>query len=343
MPQPTLPFHRQFVRRGVASAVLSVLLLLPALADALPLGQGDIQKLVNEGKHAQALKAIEEQLAKTPKDAQLQFQRGVVLSMLNRRPDALEAFKKLVAENPNMAPAYNNMAVIYAAQSDYENAKASLDKAIRISPDYATAYQNLGDVYVQFAMQAYQKSIQLDKSDPTVAPKVALMRQALNADGDKVSATPAPAPPAAPVAATKPPAAAPAAPPAVATAPAPAPKAADASANASADVSAAVRSWAAAWSARDAASYVGFYAPEFKGTATSRKRWERERTERITQRSRIKVEVSDLVVSAIGDKAEVRFRQSYESDGPKEVSLKTLNMVRSPGGQWLITKEASGS
>lgn len=310
-------------------------MLLPATGQALaPVGQTEVQKLVNEGKHAQALKLIEEQIAKAPKDPQLQFQRGVVLSMLNRKPEALEAFKKLVAENPNMAPAYNNMAVIYGAMSDYDSAKAALDKAVKISPDYATAYQNLGDVYAQLAMQSYQKSLQLDKSDPTVPPKVTALRDMLNAGGEKVvaNAKPAPAPAPAPVAVAVAPT--PAAPPAA--------KGGDSAGNSSAEVSAAVRSWASAWSSRDTAAYVAAYAPEFSGSSKSHQAWERERAERITQRSRIKVEVSDLLVSALGDKAEVKFRQSYESDGPTETSRKTLNLVRSPSGQWLITKETSG-
>jgi len=341
------PFFWPAARCALALGV-SALLWVPAASMALPLGANDVQRLVSEGKLPQALKAIDESLAKTPKDAQLQFQRGVVLSMMNRRPEALEAFKKLVAENPTMAPAYNNMAVIYAAMSDYDNAKAALDKAIRISPDYATAYQNLGDVYVQFASQAYQKSIQLDKSDPTVAPKVALLREVLNPGNEKqAAASPAPATAAAPMPAAAPvvatPGATPAATPGVAAkpaAPVAAAKPAEPAGNASADVSATVRAWAAAWSRRDAEAYLAFYAPQYSGTYPKRSTWERERTERISKRSRIQVEVSDLVVSAIGDKAEVRFTQSYESDGPKETSKKVLSLTRSASGQWLIVKEA---
>lgn len=152
----------------------------------------EVQRLLKEGQHSQALKLIDESLAKNPRDAQMRFRRGVALSMLDRKTEALAVFQKLVDDHPDMPAPYNNMAVIYGAQGDYEKARQSLERAIRTNPAYATAYQNLGDVYAQLASQAYTRALQLDKADATVQPKLALLRE-LTAGSNTV---PPPAPPA---------------------------------------------------------------------------------------------------------------------------------------------------
>ncbi len=159
-----------------------------ALAFALPAwAQGtepqDIQKLIKEGRHAQALKMIDDYLVKNPKDANMRFRRGVALSMLDRKNEALAVFQKLVEDHPDMPAPYNNLAVLYGAQGDYEKARGALEKAIRTNPAYATAYQNLGDVYAQLASQAYAKALQLDKNDASVPPKLALLRELASAPG----------------------------------------------------------------------------------------------------------------------------------------------------------------
>ena len=55
------------------------------------------------------------------------------------------------------------------------------------------------------------------------------------------------------------------------------------------------------------------------------------------------MEVSDLQVSVTGDRATVRFRQSYESDSLSVVSRKILQLTRGAGGKWLIRQESAGS
>ena len=182
---------------------------------SVPAESTEIQRLIKEGQHAQALKLIDEALAKSPKDPQMRFRRGVALSMLDRRTEALAVFQKLVDDHPEMPAPYNNIAVIQGAQGDYEKARQTLEKAIRTNPAYATAYQNLGDVYAQLASQAYTKALQLDKTDATtVQPKLALLRELASGPSPSPAPTPAakavakpPAPPPAP------PVAAPAAPP----------------------------------------------------------------------------------------------------------------------------------
>jgi tetratricopeptide (TPR) repeat protein len=351
----------------------------PAQAAAPSPEATEIQRLIKSGQSTQALKLIDDALAKNPKDPAMRFRRGVTLSMLDRKAEALQVFQKLVEDHPEMPAPYNNLAVLYGSQGDYDKARAALVAAIRTNPQYATAYQNLGDVYAQLASQAYSKALQLDKSDTTVPPKLVLLRELIANPGQatapptvaaatpapvpapaakpvQVAAAtppapapapvpkPAPVPPPAPVAASKPHAPVPA--PVVAakpaTVPAAAPASAAASADAIADVSTAVHDWASSWSHRDMGAYLGAYTPDYATGGKSHKAWEEDRKSRIVPRKRIAVEISDLRVSVNGDKAQAHFKQTYESDTLTTSGHKTLDLVRSPSGKWLIRQESVG-
>ena len=400
LPRSTLGLVAASLVLGIGCVEPLAAQALAANATAAPTESGEIQRLIKEGQHAQALKLIDEALARNPKDPQMRFRRGVALSMLDRKTEALAVFQKLVDDHPEMPAPYNNIAVIQGAQGDYEKARQTLEKAIRTNPAYATAYQNLGDVYAQLASQAYTKALQLDKTDATtVQPKLALLRE--------LTAGPSSSPPPAPVVAAKAvakPAAPPAAPPSppatpIATAvaaapaakpvapppapPAPAPAAASAPAPAAAkpasavavakpvtpapaasaapvapppaapatppaaaatgDVESAVRAWAAAWSKRDMPAYYAAYTPEFSGQAATRKGWEQDRHNRIATRKQIKIELVDLQITVNGDQATAKFKQVYASDALSTTGRKTLQLVRSANGKWLIKQEAVGS
>ena len=349
------------LNRLVAAVCLGSFMALSAVAQTTQ-SSGEtveIQRLIKDGQHAQALKLIDESLAKNPKDAQMRFRRGVALSMLDRKAEALSVFQKLVEDHPEMPAPYNNMAVIYGAQGEYDKARGALERAIRTNPAYATAYQNLGDVYAQLASQAYSKALQLDKSDTSVTPKLALLRDLTTgtagnaspaapakrdpvvAAAPAVSPSPAPVPAPAPAVTTTKPTVPTATPP---TPPASAPAAAKpvATANSVADVESAVKSWAAAWSKRDMQGYFAAYAPDYVGKSGSRKAWEQNRRDRIASRQSIKVDISNLHVTVNGDKATAQFRQRYESDALSNTSSKTLQLVKSSNGRWVIQQESGG-
>jgi ketosteroid isomerase-like protein len=90
------------------------------------------------------------------------------------------------------------------------------------------------------------------------------------------------------------------------------------------------------------AAYLAAYAPEFKGQASSRKAWEQDRRDRIALRKSIKVEVTDLKIQILPDRAVVKFRQLYASDTLTTSGRKTLTLVRSDRGSWLVKQEAVG-
>jgi tetratricopeptide (TPR) repeat protein len=313
------------------------------MAAATPLAQAaaapaaEVQQLVDQGKINDAAQRVQTLLKQSPQDVQLRFLQGVIAAEQQKYDQAIQVFTALTRDHPQLPEPYNNLAVLHAAKGEDRKAAQVLEQAIRTNPSYATAHENLGDVYAKLASQAYSKALQLDSGNTAVSPKLNLIRN-LFAGGSRPATpaapnTPAVAPPT--VVATAPVVTQPPAP--VASAPAQASEAQQR------EVREAVQAWAQAWSSKNMTAYLGAYAPNFTpGGGVSRANWEAERKARIVPRSRISVEVNDLVVTVNGDRASARFRQAYSSDNLNSSNRKTLDMVKS-GNRWLIVREAAGS
>jgi Flp pilus assembly protein TadD len=146
---------------------------LAAQADDL----ADVQRLYYAGQPAAAMERADEFLSTHPKDAQMRFIKGVMLSDAKRDAEAITLFQKLSEDHPDLAEPYNNLAVLYAGAGDYTKARATLDQALRTNPTYATAHENLGDVHAALAAQSYARALKLDPGNITVPPKLALVRE----------------------------------------------------------------------------------------------------------------------------------------------------------------------
>ena len=138
-----------------------------------------VQKLMLAGQLQPALARAEAHLAKYPRDAQMRFVRGVILSELKETASARAVFEGLTEEFPELPEPYNNLAVIYASQGQLDRARTLLETALAVRPDYATAQGNLGDIYLQMSVDAYQRAAKLQPSDRAVSNKLALTRELL--------------------------------------------------------------------------------------------------------------------------------------------------------------------
>ena len=282
-------------------------------------------QLLKAGQHKQALERVNKVLAAKPRDAQARFLKGLIFTDQGNTKEAIDIFTRLTQDYPELPEPYNNLAVIYASQGQYDKARGALEQSIRTHPSYATAYENLGDVYAKLASQAYDKALQLDSSNSGAKNKLSLVRELVGPAKE-------PAKPAV-VLAEKP------AEKKVAEKPAEKPKPA---ADADAEVLAAVNGWAQAWSKKDADGYLSHYTKDFKAPGgQSRADWEKARRERITAPKSISVGIDSPKVTMQGsDRANVAFRQNYQSDVLKASSRKTLVMVKADG-RWLIEEEKS--
>jgi Flp pilus assembly protein TadD len=151
---------------------------------------GDVNTLVRQGKPDEALAKADAYIAGKPRDPQMRFLRGVILTEQGRQADATAVFTQLTQDFPELPEPYNNLAALYAAQSQFDKARAALEMAIKLNPNYATAHENLADVYARLAAQSYGRTQQLDPANTTVAPKLALIRQIFNSP--KAGALPPP-------------------------------------------------------------------------------------------------------------------------------------------------------
>jgi tetratricopeptide (TPR) repeat protein len=342
----------RFTPKMITVAVLSAGLLFSGLVFA---DYTEVNRLIRAGQYAEATAKADQFLASKPKDPQMRFLKGVILTEQGKPQDAITVFTKLIEDYPELPEPYNNLAVLQAGQGQFDKARAALEMAIRTNPSYATAYENLGDVHAKLASQAYSKALQLDSSNTSIQPKLGLIRDLF---APNLRTKPAAGVPISPVAAMS---AKPAAPTVVATAPVtpavPAAQAATAKPPAPAvtsaapatpaaavgnedEVRSAVQAWAGAWSRKDVVAYLSAYGKDFDAPG-GRKTWEEERKKRILGKSKISVQVSNLDIKINGSKATARFKQDYDADSLSVNSRKTLELAR-VDNRWVIVREVSG-
>jgi len=320
---------------------------LPVRADELQ----DIDRLLKQSQHAQALERVNQYLVQKPGDAKGRFIKGLILAEQNKVAEAIEVFTALARDYPELPEPYNNLAVLYATQGQYEKARQQLEMSIRTHPSYATAYENLGDVYTKLASQAYDKALQFDSSNSAAKNKLSLIRDLMSSNRLPRASS---APSATPVESAQPPAAK-----AVPTESADQTKLAAVQVKPTAkkpdepragtqdgnkdEVLQAVLAWASAWSGQSVETYLAFYAADFKTPkGEDRPKWEASRRERITKPKKIEVAIESPKVTFKGDSnAVVTFRQIYRSDSLKISGGKTLVLVRSDG-RWQIQQERAG-
>jgi tetratricopeptide (TPR) repeat protein len=295
----------------------------------------DASKLFKQGNLGGALEKVESVIAANPKDARARFLKGLILTEQAKPLEAIKVFTTLTEDYPELPEPYNNLAVLYASQGQYDKARNALEMAIRTHPSYAIAHENLGDVYAKMASEAYDKALQLDRSNAAAQTKLAMIKDLFSSSvvpgkassQTEVGVNPAPGP-----------AAPPPAPPAkqdAAAKPGPSPSKAEADA-----ALAAVEGWAKAWSTRNADAYLAYYAPNFQVPGgEARASWEATRRDRITKPKLIEVTVLAPRVSFDpAGHAIVKFRQGYRSDTLNTTGAKTLTLVRN-NDRWQIVQE----
>lgn len=109
-------FHRVLNNGFAVTGLLAALIAAPVFAD----DAADISKLMRSGQYAEALTKADAVLAKTPRDAQTRFLKGVILTEQNKTPDAILVFSRLTEDFPDLPEPYNNLAVLYASSGQYD-------------------------------------------------------------------------------------------------------------------------------------------------------------------------------------------------------------------------------
>jgi tetratricopeptide (TPR) repeat protein len=332
--------RRQLINIIAFSGLSLALLSSPSFADEA----SDVSKLLKAGQTVEAMKKVDAALALRPKDAQMRFMKGLILTEQNKQPEAIAVFSKLTDDYPELPEPYNNLAVLYASSGQYDKARIALEMAIRTNPTYGTAHENIGDVYAKLASQAYDKALQLDSANSGAKLKLTLVKNLIgNTTGGAnpkkslpITSAPEVDTKSLQVAVKK------IEPESVKAELKPIAKSVAVN-NDNEDIQKMVESWASAWSDQNTASYLTHYSKDFlTPNGMSRKAWESERHARIDGKGRINVKIESLKVKIDGNNADAKFRQIYTSDQLKANSRKTLELIKQ-NGKWLIKQERTGN
>jgi tetratricopeptide (TPR) repeat protein len=355
---------RRLTTAITACTALCITVLLVGMSSAVLADENeDVAKLYQQGNLGKALEQADAYLATKPKDAQMRFHKGLILTEQKKTMDAIKVFSSLTEDYPDLPEPYNNLAVLYASQGQYDKAKGALEAAIRTHPSYSTAHENLGDIYAKLASQAYGKALQLDNRNAGAQTKLAMVKDLFASkpgrSGKIQTAAPAPATSALTSESAEETSTRPSGKTAEKTAaktepvdkPVPEKTAVTekslpetpAVSDSSSEVIKTVNAWAKAWSEKDIPAYLAFYGTDFRAPGgVARGTWEKGRRERISKPKSIEVVVIGPKISFIDDThARVSFKQSYHSDAIKSNTLKILEMSKT-GDKWFINQEHVG-
>ena len=115
-----------------------------------------------------AIKAYSESIDLKPRVAPYYNNRGVAYRKKGEIGLAIEDFNKAIQLKPNFANAYINRGIACRIKGDYDRAIVDYTKAIEIKPDSADAYYNRSKAWLYLGEQ--QKA----KSDMTIASKIGI-------------------------------------------------------------------------------------------------------------------------------------------------------------------------
>ena len=118
----------------------------------------NIAKLMKDKKWDEALKAIDVESKKSPRNVQILFVRTRILIEQGQLESARQALLAFIDKYPEIPEPYNNLAVLYARAGRLDLARDNLEMCIKLSPNYAIGLQNLGDIYTLIAASYYDQA-----------------------------------------------------------------------------------------------------------------------------------------------------------------------------------------
>lgn len=325
--KPTLS-SKQFVLASLVGALVA--LHQPLLANPLvsgPIDRKVIIDLIQTGQADQAIAALSDKLRAEPGNLDLANNLAVLLSGLGQTTQAREVLEQALLANPEAASTFKNLRELASLQFAESYAKAlgqkpqpkkvALEAPLSLSPEDIRQAQAVAEERARAKARAEALAkAEAERQAKLAAAEAARLAQLAKADA---LAAAQPKPPQ-----TK------AEPAAVSEAARQLPKRLEA--------------WAAAWASKDFDRYAAFYAQSYRTDEhPSLDQWLRFRKPRIVNKGRIRVEVSNIDVSARNDGGfEVVYSQRYES-GSLKVSSRKRQVWVVESGQWRIQAEQSGS
>ena len=279
----------------------------------------EIKVLLKNGKYDHAEILINNFNENNLNDPELLFYKGIVETNLGKKNQAIDTFRDLTERFPGLPEPFNNLAVLYAEKAQYRLAKEILEQAIKTNPSYLTAHINLGDIYTKMASEAYNKALEIDKSNNIAITKLSMITQLFNYQPntkntviDSIKTKPV-------VKVTK-----------------------LSKERLSQDILNSIENWKTAWENKDMKSYLNSYASNFNyPNKMTKSDWEKYRTSRIISKKIIYLSLSNIQLKFGKEKITAIFTQKYNSGNLNQTSNKTLVFIKE-NDDWLILEETSG-
>lgn len=131
------------------------------------MGKGNTLVLLGENNYLDALIAYNQASKIRPKDYQVWYNRGMLLSQhLKRQGEAIESFDKAIQLRDNFHPAWLGKGIALTEIARYQPALAAFDQAIKRQPQDPFIWANRGDTLTELkryreARDSYQQAIDL--------------------------------------------------------------------------------------------------------------------------------------------------------------------------------------
>jgi len=139
-----------------------------------------IGQLVKDKKWDEAMRAIDVESKKNPRNIQILFVRTRILIEQGQLETARLALQAFIDKYPEVPEPYNNLAVLYARAGKLDLARDQLELCLKLAPNYAIALQNLGDIYTLMAASFYDKAFKQNRR-MTEADKKRKLAEAITA------------------------------------------------------------------------------------------------------------------------------------------------------------------
>ena len=278
----------------------------------------EIKLLLKKGKYSYAETLVKNEINNNLNDPELLFYRGIIETNLGKNNKAIDTFRELTERFPELPEPFNNLAVLYAEKGQFRLAKEILEQAIKTNPSYLTAHINLGDIFTKMASEAYNKALEIDKTNNVAITKLSMITQLFNYQPNTkntsiqlVNAK------------TKP------------------QNIKISKKEIEKNILDSINNWKSAWENKDMDGYLSSYSPNFKyPNGMSKLQWEKYRTSRIISKKTITILIANIKLRFKKQKVLDTFAQNYKSGNLNQTSNKTL-IFSGENDQWLILEEIS--
>ena len=120
--------------RFAAIVALLAVTVLTLFAQEQVVGIDKVRDLITQGKYSEAEKLGREILAKTPADAEVQFQLGRAIFLQDRFREAIPFFEQVSTALPQFAGSRKYLGDAYFGLGEYKTASEAFSKAVELEP-----------------------------------------------------------------------------------------------------------------------------------------------------------------------------------------------------------------